>query len=198
MEMPKNYDETVGVTGEFESLEAGGYICKIISAKEEESKNGNKMLVVAFDIAQGEHENYFQKRFDENRKSNTDVAKIIKWPNNGIHRLMVLDNTGNCNKFFKGFITAVENSNNNYNFKKAKFDEKTLKDKLFGGIFGEEEYQANDGSIKKITKLRWIRTVETIEDGKFEIPELKKLPQNSNSILGEFQVTDNSDDDLPF
>lgn len=198
MEMPKNYDETVAATGEYESLEAGGYICKIISAKEEESKNGNRMLVVAFDIAQGEHENYFQRKFDENKKNNTDVNKIIKWSNNGVHRVMILDKDGNCNKFFKGFITTIENSNSNYNFKKAKFDEKTLKDKLFGGIFGEEEYQANDGSIKKTVKLRWIRAVETIEDGKYEIPELKKLPQNNNGIFGDFQVTNNDDDDLPF
>lgn len=199
MEMPKNYDETVGVTGEYEGLKAGGYICKVVSAKEEESRNGNRMLVVAFDIAEGDYKDFYKKRYDEAVKNNKDVNYKVKWPNNGVHRLMIEDKDGNCNKFFKGFITVIENSNENYNFKATKYDEKTLKDKLFGGVFGEEEYEKMSGDIGKTVKIRWIRNVASIEDGKYEIPEIKKLPKSqSNSMFNEFDVTQESDDDLPF
>lgn len=197
MEMPKNYDETVGVTGDFEQLKAGGYICKIISAKEEESKNGNRMLVVAFDIAEGEHEGFYKRKYDEAVKNNKDINNKVKWPNNGVHRLMIEDKDGNCNKFFKGFITVVEKSNAGYDFKANKYDEKTLKDKLFGGIFGEEEYERMDGKIGTTVKIRWIRSVESIEDGKYEIPEIKRLPNSQSNNMFSVAV-ENSDDDLPF
>lgn len=197
MEMPKNYEETVGVTGDFEGLQAGGYICKVISAKEENSQNGNRMLVVAFDIAEGEHKDFYKRRYEANVKGNKDPNYKVKWPNNGVHRIMVEDKDGNCNKFFKGFITIMEESNE-FDFKKAKYDETKLKDKLFGGIFGEEEYEKMDGTIGKTVKLRFVRNIGIIEDGKYEIPEIKKLPTSNNNIFNEFNVTANDDDDLPF
>lgn len=190
MEMPKNYDETIPATGEYETLEVGGYICKIVNAKEEISKNGNKMLAVAFDIAEGDHKDIYQRRFTEQKLTNPEA----KWSNNGIHRIMLLDKDGQCNKFFKGFITSVENSNQGYNFKESKFDEKTLKGKLFGGVFGEEEYLKSDGKIGTITKLRWIRTTGAIEDGKYNIPDKKVLNQSTQSNYN----SSNDDDDLPF
>ena len=39
MEKLKGYDEAQAITGEYEKLNAGGYICKIKSAKEEKSLN---------------------------------------------------------------------------------------------------------------------------------------------------------------
>lgn len=201
MEMPKNYDETQGITGDYETLEPGGYICKVINAKEETSKNGNQMIVIAFDIAEGEKEGFFQKKYDEAKKQNTDVNNIVKWPNNGVHRLMLLDNEGNCNKFFKGFITSVELSNTGYDFKKSKFNEKTLKDKLFGGLFGKEEYERLDGTTAFATKLRFIRTVEKIKSGDFETPADKLLPksQKGDSFENFANINMSSDDDdLPF
>lgn len=197
MEMPKKYDETVGITGEYESLEPGGYICRIKNVKEEESKNKNRMLVVAFDIEEGEHKGFYQRRYNDLVQQNNDPNNVIKWPNNGIHRIMIEDNNGDCNKFFKGFITSVENSNEGYNFKENKFDEKTLKDKLFGGIFGEEEYEKMDGSIGTSTKLKYVRTVQAIRDGKYKIPDIKKLPQKGEAFE-DFLNNTNQDDDLPF
>lgn len=55
------YDESEALTGEFEVLEAGGYICKIINAKVEKSKTNKEMLVIAFDIAEGDHKDYFKR-----------------------------------------------------------------------------------------------------------------------------------------
>lgn len=196
MEMPKNYESTE-VIGDYETLEAGGYICKVVSAKEEKSKNNRRMLVVAFDIADGEHTGIYMRRFSELKKSNNDPSKEVKYPNNGIYRVMIEDNNGNCSKFFKTFISSVEQSNNGYSFEKNKYDEKTLKDKLFGGLFGEEEYEKNDGSIGTSTKLQWIRSTETIKEGKYKTPEMKKLPHKGEAFEG-FTTNTEYDDDLPF
>lgn len=191
MEMPKDYEETVGITGEYERVEAGGYICKIVNAKTEKSQAGNEMLVLAIDIAEGEHQGYFKRRYDELVKQCTDPSKMPKYPNNAVHRIMVLDKEGKCNRFFKGFGTIIEESNQNY---KWTGDEKSLKDKKIGVVFGEEEYQGNNGQIKTSTKIRSIRSVQAIEDGKFEIPEKKKLAAQNNI----FDTTVSDDDDLPF
>lgn len=196
MEMPKNYDNTVGITGEYETLEPGGYICKVIDAREDKSKQGNRMLVIVFDIVEGEHKDIYKRRYDEDVKANTDPNKEVKWNNNGIHRIMVEDKEGNTNRFFKGFMTCVESSNQNYTF---TGDEKTLKGKLFGGVFGEEEYERMDGSIGISCKLTGVRSVQTIEEGKFKIPELKKLPPKGDSFEDFMNnVDNNSGDDLPF
>lgn len=195
MEMPKNYENTE-VIGDYEKLQAGGYICKIISAKEEQSKAGKRMLVVAFDIAEGEHAGIYMRRYDEIKKANNDPNTIPKYPNNGIYRVVIAEDNGDCTKFFKTFITSVEQSNNGYDFKANNYDEKTLKDKLFGGIFREEEYEKNNGEIGTTTRLQWARSVEVIKEGKFTIPEIKKLPPKGDAFEG-FGSSD-ADDDLPF
>lgn len=194
MELPKDYEETVGITGDYETLEAGGYICKIINAKEEISKNGRQMLVIAFDIAEGEHKDIYKRRYDELVQSNKDPNKQIKWPNNGIHRIMVKNKDEGTNRFFKGFMSCIESSNTNYKF---TGDEKTLKDKLFGGIFREEEYEKMDGSIGISCKIDGIRSVNTIRDGKFKTPEIKRLPAKGEAFEG-FMSGIEDNDDLPF
>lgn len=195
MEKPKNYDE-IPVVGDYEVLEPGGYICKIINAKEEKSKSGRDMLVIAFDIEEGEHKGIYQRRYEELSKNDTP-DNMAKWPNNGVHRIMINDNEGNFNKFLKTFITSVEQSNNFDFWGKNKGEAKGLKGKLFGGIFGEEEYEKNDGKIGTSTKLQWIRATSTIEDGKYQIPEKKTIAKKPGSIFDEMDVKD-EDDDLPF
>lgn len=193
MEMPKDYEETEGITGDYEVLEAGGYICKIVAAKAETSQAGNEMLVLALDIADGEHKGHFQRKFEQAKKQNTDVNKQVKWSNNGTHRIMKLDKEGKCNKFFKGFGTIIEESNSGY---KWTGDEASLKDKVLGCIFGEEEYEKTGGDIGTAVKVKFIRSVKCIEDGNFKVPEKKKLARNENAF-GDFQ-TASDDDDLPF
>lgn len=190
MEKIKGYDEAIAFTGEYESLEPGGYICKIVNAKEETSQNGNRMLVIAFDVAEGEHKDIYKRRYDESVKQNNDPNKQVKWPNNGIHRIM-LDNERAAG-FLKGVITSIEASNPDF---KWDWDEKKLKNKKFGGVFGEEEYEKNDGSLGTTIKLRWFRSVDAVEDGKYKIPN-KKYLKKKDSI---FDIASNDDDDnLPF
>ena len=53
-----------------------------------------------------------------------------------------------------------------------------------------------DGSIGTTTKIKFIRTVEAIKEGKFKIPEIKKLIQKGEAF-DDF-ATDVQNDDLPF
>ncbi len=191
MKKIEGYDEAQAITGEYETLDAGGYICKIINAKEETSQNGNRMLVIAFDIAEGEHKNFYQRKFEELKKANNDPAITVKYPNNGIYRVML--DSEKAAGYMKGLITSIEASNTNF---KWNWDEKELKDKLFGGIFGEEEYEKMDGKIGTSVKLRWVRSVQAIEDGKYKIPDKKCLNKKSDNIFNT-DVGDD-DDDLPF
>ena len=171
MEKLENYDNAVAITGEYEKLNAGGYICKIISAKEEKSKSGKRMLVLALDILEGDKKEFFKKRFDEN----TSPEK--KWPAGAIYRQMLEGEK--AAGFLKGLMTSLEGSNEGF---KWNWDEKKLKDLKCGVIFGEEEYEKLDGTVGISTKAKFIRTVKSIQDGNYKVPEIKKLPQKGEAF----------------
>lgn len=185
MEKIQGYDEAQAITGEYERLEAGGYICRIINAKEEKSKSGKRMLVIALDIAEGEKKDYFKKRFDEDNRAEK------KWPAGAIYRQMLEGEK--AAGFLKGLMTSLEASNEGF---KWDWNEKKLRDLKCGAIFGEEEYEKMDGSIGTSTKIKFIRTVKAIQEGNFKVPELKKLPQKGESF--EDFINSVNDDDLPF
>ena len=78
MEKIEGYETAQALTGEFERLKPGGYICKIIAAKEEKSKNsGNRMLTLAIDIDEGENKGFFMYSFEELKKENEDPNQEI-------------------------------------------------------------------------------------------------------------------------
>lgn len=62
-------------------------------------------------------------------------------------------------RFFKGFKTAVEESNRNYTFKN---DPQSLVGKFMGVVLGEEEYRANDGSVKTRLYVHEVRSGKTL------------------------------------
>ena len=180
MEKLKGYDEAQAITGEYEKLNAGGYICKIKSAKEEKSKTGKRMLVIALDILEGDKKDFFKKRFDE------DTRAEKKWPAGAIYRQMLEGEK--AAGFLKGLITSLEASNEGF---KWDWDEKKLANLKCGAIFGEEEYEKLDGSVGTSTK------VKSIEEGNFKIPEIKKLPQKGEAFE-DFVNSVTSDEELPF
>lgn len=186
MEKLQGYDEAQAITGEYEKLEAGGYICKIINAKEEKSKSGKRMLVLALDILEGDKKDFFRNRFNEN----TNPEK--KWPAGAIYRQMLEGEK--AVGFLKGLMTSLEASNEGF---KWDWDEKKLVNLKCGAIFGEEEYEKMDGSVGTTTKIKFIRTVKAIQDGNFKIPELKKIPQKGEAFE-DFVNSISDNDDLPF
>lgn len=192
MEKIEGYETAQALTGEYERLRPGGYICKIITAQEEKSKKtGSRMLTIALDIDEGEQKGFFMKRFEELKEQRINPNQEVKYPSGGIYHQM-LEGNEKAIGFLKGLMTSLEASNQNF---KWDWDEKKLVGLKCGAIFGEEEYEKMDGSIGVSCKVKFIRTIKCIQENNFKVPELKKLPAKGDSF--EFSGAA-SDDGLPF
>lgn len=156
---------------EFKNLIAGGYVAKITVV---EDKTDKEYLRVEYDIAEGEFKGYFGELFD---RANFWGGNFIK-----SYKEKALP-------FFKGFITAVENSNKNYVFDN---DETKLVGKLVGIVLGVEEYTGNDGSVKTRLYVSDVRSIDKIKKGDYKIPQKKIIERKD-----EF-ITIDTDEDLPF
>lgn len=191
MNKPTGYDE-LQVGGDFTPVELGGHHMIIKGVREELSKNGNDMIVVAFDFAKNDKQpNYFTDLFEK------DIRPDKKWPNAGTTYILTMDATDNdkVNRSFKRFITAFEKSNDVECDWGNKFCDQ-FKGKKIGGVFGivEEEY---NGEVKHRHKLRWF-----CEDSKAEtadIPKEKLLNSTVQQRRNEFvAVPDDSPEEIPF
>lgn len=170
---PEGY-ETAPVygAGDFETVTPGGHICRIRAVKEEIS-NGNRQLVIAFDLAEMDAQaGYYAKQYSQRLSSDVNA----KWP--GVHRQGV---DGKSTPFFKGLITAIERSNPGYLW---DWDENSLKGKLFGGVFGREEYMGTDGKPRWSCKVRAVRSIEGIDE--VPVPEDKPLQQTQQPSYGGY------------
>lgn len=103
---------------------------------------------------------------------------------------------------FKRFCSAVTKSNPGYIFDAGaqNSDETTLKGKLIGLVFQEEEYIKNNGEIGRRLKVDYETDVEKIRKGDFKVKELKKLPEDQRpKDATEFvNVPEGSDEEIPF
>jgi hypothetical protein len=185
MQKPENWDEVEAFTGEFKNITPGGHVCRIIQAKVEKSNSGNEMLTILFDIAEGDCAGYYTEQFERKLNANPDA----KWQ--GTYRQLT---QGNSEKFFKGLLMAIEKSNDGYTW---NWDEKTLKGKLFGGVFGQEEYVNTKGEVKLSTKCRFIRSVEQVRKG-VEVPEIKRLEHSEPSGAESFGHEVFPEESIPF
>lgn len=184
MKKYEGYEKAEAYTGEYETLEPGGYICKILKVEAEDKEYGT-LLRIGFDIHEGEHKGFYKRLFDRQKEKRPDA----KWP--GMYYQTV---KGEDLRFFKGFITAIENSNPGFTW---DWDEKKLVGKLFGGVFGQEEYMDKAGNIRLLTKCRFIRSIEQIKKG-VSIPDIKKLNINAPSETPQTSEYPEYDDEHPF
>ncbi|MDY5667997.1 MAG: hypothetical protein SPK43_01895 [Candidatus Onthovivens sp.] len=201
---PKAYDE-INIIEEYEKISLGGHKGIIMKAEEYTSpQSGKTSLKVSVDTAKDDKQpEYFKEQYKN------DVRIDRKWSNSAI-KFISLGEEENQVKMLKAFITAYENSNN------CKFDWnkdwEQLKGKKIGLVFGMEEYESQDGTLKTNNKLREFRSIDKVDNVK--IPKVKKLDNtyvdyeeymkksNANEeeklrdLFGE-AVTD-TDVDLPF
>jgi hypothetical protein len=164
---PSEWDTTEVITGDFKKLPLGGHVLQIKNAKVDTTTTGKEVLIIQFDISNGEYANYYAEDFHRRFMGNPD-AKY-----QGVYRQLT---EGNSLRFFKGLITAVENSNQGYIW---NWDEKSLQGKFFGGVFGEKQYLNNKGESKMSTKCFYIRSVDQILAG-VDIPKPKMLKTTGN------------------
>ena len=186
MRKPDGYDQSQAATGEYEVLPVGGHICIIKQAKVDKTSTEKEVIILVFDICEGEFKDYYKRNFDRRKENNAEA----KWQ--GTFRQLT---EGKSLPFFKGMIDAIEKSNGSY---KWNWDEATLKGKIFGGVFGEEEYEGNDGKTHTSVKCRFVRTVEAVKSGKFSMPDKKLASGSSNSQQQGGTGPIDKDDDLPF
>ena len=142
----------------------GGFICEIKTVEDVPEK---EYLKIGYDIA--EALNNEQKEFVgmyEKRKKERDFdypTTVVSYKENSL-------------TFFKGFITALENSNRGY---KWDNDETKFVGKLIGFVIGEEEYEGKDKNgvpkVKVRTYVAERHSVDAIKEGDFDVPEFKKL-----------------------
>ena len=191
MKKPNDWENTQAY-GDFEPLELGGHICKIMGVEEMKSSTGKDMIKISLDIAEGEQQGYYADQYRRDTRSDK------KW---GCAVYQLLENQdGNTHRGFKTFVNAVEKSNPGFDSNKIWDDNfgAHFKDKLIGGIFGREQYRNNSGELKWSTKCVQFRDIETIKKG-VEVPADKYLDTNSTPNTNGFTEIGNiADDDLPF
>lgn len=208
--------ETSGFS-EREKLKLGGHICKILEVSMENvtSKKDGKtfnVLKLKFDIeSPDEQAGFYQRRFVEDAKTD---ALNAKWK--GYYRLTIPDNSSEefVKKNWKTFLTSVEESNLGVKINGvAGFDENILVGKVFGGIFGLEEYTLpTDGRKITFTRIRFPRSTKNIFEAKIPSVKLldgtyidyedyknnKKSNNNETNNAPTEQGVINTTDDLPF
>ena len=203
IQLPSDYNQAAAYDGNGgPRLVPGGQVCKIVGARTEtvNTQNGPKQkFVLAYDIAEGEFAGYFDEQFK--RAKEQDASKA-KW--RGTYDCFILTNEGKTNPFFKGLIACIDKSNEPFQcVVNGQLNEANLKGKLIGMLFRKEEYMGSDGKKKETVKACAARSVQTIREGNFEIPE-PKLLQGSGGGRGAAAAavpagfTQVDDDELPF
>ena len=144
----------------------GGFICEIKTVEDIPDK---EYLKVGYDIAEAVTDD--QKEFVgmyARRKAERDFdypVTIVSYKETSL-------------PFFKGFVTALENSNDGY---KWDNDETKFIGKRIGFVIGEEEYEGQDRNgapkIKVRTYVAERHSVDSIKEGDFDVPEFKKIAQ---------------------
>lgn len=147
----KNVEAKTG--GDFPTLDPGGYICRIVNV---EDKPDREYLLVDLDIAAGVHKDYYKDLHA--RAGFWGCSMYWSYKESNL-------------PYFKGSVTAVEDSNQGYTF--SDQSEKDLIGKLVGAVFGEEEYMSGAGEIKCSVKPRFLCSTARILDKDYTIPRRK-------------------------
>jgi len=175
----KGYNEAEA-PGEFERLAPGGYVIKIQAVQDNDEK---QYLKIVYDIAEGPQANRYANEPAENDYRHSFIRS---------YKTSALG-------MFKAFIKAVDAANEtDFNSRIEKgFPEQELVGKLLGVLFGYEEYNANDGSVKERLRLVRFLNIEQARAGDWKIPELKKLKADTTPTIPA-GFTALNDADLPF
>lgn len=176
MKIPRGYDTAMAYDGSFEQLPPGGYVCEILSAREEQQNvrgQPQSKFVVAVDIAEGDYKGYFKRQHDRDRRSLTSAP--ARW--RGTYETFIVTPDGVCNPYFKGLIKVIEESNPGFTW---DWDERALAGKRIGLVFGEERYIGNDGNPHTAVRARFARTVDAVRAG-IEPPPLRDRTQQGQA-----------------
>ena len=182
IEKPMQWDSITPIMGgPQQQLPAGGYVCKIVGAVAGKSRAGNQQIVLALEIAEGEHAGYFSDAFEHRKQYNPDAT----WPHSGCYYQRTQGDFNALGRF-KGMITLIEHENPGYTW---DWNEKSLIGKKVGAVFGEESYIGNDNKEHVGIRCAYLREVEGVEDA--QIPKRREAQQTNTGFAS-------SADDIPF
>ena len=181
----------------FVQLPKAAYVVKILGAKLAKNKDNNDMLVIQFDIAEGQYKDFYRGQYDRN------TSEDKKWPNDAIFRLTVP--YPNCPDYiatnWDSFFADLEDSNNGFAFSD---DEKKLKGKLIGAKMRIEQSEFN-GNVYDYTRMCWTCVAEDVRTGNAgKLPNDKLVTKRaaSGSTMDAYAnsgFNNNSDDEeIPF
>ena len=173
-------------------LPVGAYVCKVKQVGIQRNDYGEQ-LAILFDIAEGEHKDFYAREFQQN--SNPDK----KWK--GVIRVWLPKDDGSekderTKSLFKGMCTAFEDSNPGY---KWNWDESSLVNKTVGILYRNEEWEYNGKSGWNAKPLRCM-SAGKVRSGDFTLPKDKPLRGDAydtgyNAALAMMTVETS---DLPF
>lgn len=162
-----------------EQLPVGGYVAKILKAKEV-SYDWGSVLLISFDIAEGPYAGFFQKDYDNQQTEDK------KW--RGTYRLNIPKDDGSekdgwTKRTFGNAMWCVEDANPGYHW---NWDETTLKGKLAGVLFRNEEWEWDDKTGWR-TACCAFASVGDIRDGNFKMPKDKPLKSKAAAAIPEMR-----------
>lgn len=194
-----DYDQTTAFgQSEFKALPKGGYICRIIKAEETQSSTGKPMLHIAFDIVEGEYTGYFMNLFQTRKKNNPTMD--IKYPFEGQKWIMLNDyeDPNKTSRQFKGFCTAVEDSGTEIWNLNGELDLGRVKGAEVGIVYQLTEHEYNGKTSWRA--VPWgFRSIESIANGDYFVPDDKPLPQTYGTAFSESADSFSAaEDDIPF
>lgn len=178
-----NWDKVQEAT-DFVRPEPGGYIVKITRVEDNEQK---EYLRIEYDFVEGELKDYYKQLYESRGFWGGSFIRSYK---------------EKALPFFKGFKTAVEESNKTFVFQN---NPRSLVGKLVGVVLAEEEYRSNAGEVKTRLYVDQIRSIHAIRNEDFATPPLKRLPQDeafsappSGGYSSSLTPLDGFEDDDPF
>jgi hypothetical protein len=211
MKAVNGYSEAKAMNfSQVERLPIGGYILNIFDVKEDSNDYGD-VIILAFDIAEGEQKGFFKKQYENSTLENK------KWK--GTYRLKIPTQKSNSEDdekkykrslgFFKSQIEAIAESNNIKIDCSKEWNINILKNKKVGALFGNKEWEmVINGQTKSgwFTNCDHLINTKKINDGDFDIPKDKPLKEKSveslasePSIPNEYEEVNNlKNGDVPF
>ena len=186
--MPKinhsEYDSAPASTGgEFQRMTAGGYVCVIQAVRTKgvgvDYVSEKQYVKLIWDVAEGDFAGKFSDDYWAGEDRDWGHQFYLSWKNWGA---------------LKTALTCLDESNPGFDAE-AAFEADNWNmfiGKKMGLVIGEEEYIANDGTVKTRFTFPRIKSVQDIKAGKFKVPPLKKVAQEASTASAETY------DDVPF
>lgn len=185
--------------GDYQRMGAGGYVCAIQAVRTKSTDYGKTIDLVGerqyvkliFDVIEGDLAGKFSDDYWADESKDWGHQFYLSWKNLGS---------------LKNAIQCLDESNPGFDAM-AAFEADAWEQfvgKKMGLVFGEEEYLANDGTVKTRLTFGRIKSVQDIREGRFKVPEKKLLDGGAarQEQAGEPQASGGAgsiyDESLPF